>query len=421
MNRRVLYIIIFILAILIFGFLIYYVFFREIISPPANNANVANVNIAPPTNLVGNVNRVITNVNGAVNVNEVFINTNAPAVNKVVEPEAVARGGLTLAKTMISKYSMAPTLTNDGTMIYYEPDSNKFYSLSPDGKTKKELTDKKFPSAEKITWAPSKDKAIIEFPDNTKIIYDFNNDKQTTLPSEWQDVSFSPQGNQVAYKYMADNVDDRWLAVASPDGTQVQAIEPIGDKQDDVQVAWSPNNQVVATYRESIDSERQQIIFIGLHDENFKSLTTTGRGFEGLWSPKGDKILYSVYNAYSDYNPVLRIVDAEGDNIGQNDKSLGVQTWSSKCAFSSDNNDVYCAVPDNLDEGSGLMPESADSKTDTFYKINLQNGLKSILAMPESETGEASFSAASVFLSQDENYLYFTDKLTGKVYQIKLK
>lgn len=418
MNKRTLFIIIFALAIIVFGFLIYYVFFREIVAPPINNANVANVNAVTPTNLVGNVNRVIVNVNEAVNAE--VLNRNVPVVNAVIGPETVARGGRTLAKTIVSNYSLAPALTKDGSVIYYETDKDKFYRISPDG-TKKELSDKKFPSVDNITWAPDKDKAIIEFPDNTKILYDFNNNKQTTLPSEWEDISFSPQGNQVAYEYMAENADDRWLAVASPDGTQVQALEPIGNKQDDVQVAWSPNNQVVAMYREGIDAERQEIFFIGLHDENFKSLVTDGRGFEGLWSAKGDKILYSVYNSTSDYNPVLYIVDGQGDNIGLNKKNLNVQTWSSKCTFSSNNTDAYCAVPMDLDTGSGLIPSVADNKSDAFYRIDLQTGYKTILALPESESGETNFSATSVFLNSDENYLYFTDRATGRVYQIQLK
>lgn len=422
MNKRTLFIIIFILAILVFGFLIYYVFFRGIIPPPTNNANLANANVVTPTNLIGNVNRVITNVNAGVNMGVTNKNLNVAIVNKVVGPDSVARGGKTLAKNVVSDNSLASTLANDGkSVIYYDPITGKFYRISPDGKTKTQLSDREFPSVENIVWAPGKDKAIISFPDNTKIFFDFNKNEQITLPDEWEDISFSPQGNQVAYKHMADNVDDRWIAMANPDGTQVQAIEPVGDKQDDVQVAWSPSDQVVAMYREGKDASSQEIYFIGKYGENFKSLVTDGRGFEGLWSAQGDKLLYNVYNADSNYNPVLHIVDAQGNNIGQNDKNLDLQTWVSKCAFSSSNTAVYCAAPQGLDEGSGLDPSQADSKADNFYKIDLNTGLRSVLAYPESESGETSFSASSVFLSSDEDYLYFTDRATGKVYKIQLK
>jgi Tol biopolymer transport system component len=272
-----------------------------------------------------------------------------------------------------------------------------------------------------VVWSPRENKAIVTFPDGSKVLYDFDKKQQVTLPKDWADIEFSADGNQVAFKNLVENTDNRWLGVANPDGSNVQYIEPIGDKEADVQVAWSPTSQVAALYRESSTTASQEVYFIGLHGENFKSLQTDGRGFQGAWSPNGDKLLYNVYNSASNYNPTLWITNASGDNIGVNNTSLKVNTWASKCAFASGGGSVYCAVPNSLPDGTGLYPELAATTPDTFYKIDLTTGQQTVLAEPVNSRGSDTYTASNVILSPQGDYLYFTDIQTGLVYKIQLK
>jgi Tol biopolymer transport system component len=284
------------------------------------------------------------------------------------------------------------------------------------------MTSDAFPEAEDIAWAPSKDKAIISFPYDSKILYDFTQRKQYSLPKETAEFSFSPNSDKIAFKYKGENRDDRWLAVSNPDGSEAAIIEPLGDKDNFVSVNWSPNDQVIATYQQSADANNSDIIFLGQHDENFKSASVAGRDFRGVWSPTGQKMVYSVYNAESNYSPKLWVMDAMGDNIGEHNTSLEIATWADKCTFSSSNSsNIYCAVPKYLEAGSGLYPELADSVPDDFYMINTTTGAKTLLAVPISSSGYNNFNAQDVYLSANEDYLYFTDKNTGKVIQIRLK
>ncbi len=191
----------------------------------------------------------------------------------------------------------------------------------------------------------------------------------------------------------------------------------LGENADKVQIAWSPNNQIIATSRtgEPQGFDRQEILLVGMHGENFKSLIVEGWGFDYKWSPQGDRMLYNVYNSASDYKPLLWIVDAQGDRIGSNRRSLGINTWAEKCAF-ADNSTVYCAVPQTLERGYGMMPELADTIPDTFYKIDLSTGLKTPVAVPY-----GTYTASQVTISADGQYLYFTDKATGRLNRIQLK
>src|SRR3989338_2714976 len=58
----------------------------------------------------------------------------------------------------------------------------------------------------------------------------------------------------------------------------------------------------------------------------------------GNWStepvdPDGQSLLYSVSSPASEYKPALWIANAAGDSIGENRRSLGLNTWADKCAF----------------------------------------------------------------------------------------
>jgi hypothetical protein len=171
----------------------------------------------------------------------------------------------------------------------------------------------------------------------------------------------------------------------------------------------------VATYTKGLDFDRQEVLFIGLNGENFKSTTVEGRGLTYEWSKTGDRLLYSVYNTASNMKPLLWIVDAQGDTINENRQSLGINTWADKCTFAS-NTEIYCAVPTNLENGSGLVRSLADDNSDELYKIDLATGVKELIATPD-----GSYNVNNIIVDDAQSKLTFSDKNTGLLYQIKLK
>jgi len=157
------------------------------------------------------------------------------------------------------------------------------------------------------------------------------------------------------------------------------------------------------------------MFFIGFNGENFKSATIEGRGLQAQWSEDGDRLLYSVYNSHSNLMPQLWIVNSQGDDIGANRTNLNVQTWADKCNFSNDRY-IYCAVPEDLPEGSGLFPELALRTKDNLYKIDSYTGTKTLIAIPNGY-----YNISNLIITDDESELYFTDEGDQEVYQIKLK
>ncbi|PKL72321.1 hypothetical protein CVV26_02035 [Candidatus Kuenenbacteria bacterium HGW-Kuenenbacteria-1] len=419
--KKTILIILFILIITLLGFLLYFFFFKQ--------APLTTAPITTETNIF-KTGLPETREGAPKEIVEIDTKTGLPITQKIeeitpVNPEIpitykvspIATGGETQITSLPIENVQELTLDSNGSnLLYYQKDSGEFYRLSPDGEIKTLLTKDTYPNVEKIYWSPKKDKAILNFPDNAKIVYDFNQKKQYALPKNWNDFSFAPQGDSIAFKTTSSNPDKRWLSIANSDGTEYKAIEPMGENNNKVEVNWSPNQQVIALYSESIGIDQQEVYFVGQNKENFLSMIVEGQDFRSKWSPKGDKLLYSIYNAVTNNNPTLWIADAEGENIGKNRISIGLQTWADKCIFSSDNETVYCAVPRNLPEGSGFYPELANESPSDFYKIDTRTGQNYLLASP----ANTDYIIDQIILSGDEKYLYFTDKEKG-LRKIQLK
>ncbi|MBI4262123.1 hypothetical protein HY624_01195 [Candidatus Uhrbacteria bacterium] len=331
------------------------------------------------------------------------------------QPSQIADGGLTTVDHLTSDPVTQFTLAGDGkTPVVYNPKEGLFYRITPDG-TVTPLSSRIFRDVENVAWAKGATKGILEFPDGANILYNFATDTQVTLPREWQNFSFSPEGGSIAFKSLGRRDEDRWLAIANPDGSGAERIEHLGFKDNKVNVAWSPNNQVVATFPESQTGNDQEVYFIGRHQENFLSLPIEGRGFRSQWSPDGSHLLYSTYPIGGGSRPQLSIASAEGDAIGDTNIDLGLETWPEKCVFQN-TTVLICAVPTELPDGAGLFPKVADAIPDQFVRVDLQTGTKTILATPASNT-----TADHLVLSDDGKYLFFTNKRTGILERMQLR
>lgn len=401
------------------GFLLYKIFFSGNLVMPNGEEPTATSTGNLPSSGEGS-GQISTSTGNGIITGSDDITGNSPLDNPTGStqpdpntPSDIAIGGITTVKTLTTAPGIGLTPSSSGGVQYYNKDDGFFYKIDQSGKAVK-MSDKVFHDVQAVTWAPSKNKAILEYPDSSKILYNFETKKQTTFPSYWQDFSFSPQSDQIIAKSIALDPNNRFLTVASDDGSRVINIEEIGTNAT-VQTSWSPNNQIVATYSKSLDFNRQEVFFVGLNGENFKSTTVEGRGLTYEWSTAGDRLLYSVYNNNSDMKPLLWVVDAQGDNINQNRQSLDINTWADKCTFAS-NTEVYCAVPVGLARGAGLVRASADNNIDELYKIDLAAGTKKLIATPD-----GNFNINNLVVNNTQSQLTFSDKQTGLIYQIQLK
>jgi hypothetical protein len=297
----------------------------------------------------------------------------------------------------------------------YNPNDGKFYRVQDDG-TAVPMSNQVFFNVDEVTWGNRTDKAVLTYPDGSKILYDFTTDRQATLPRHWDGFSFSPQDDKIVTKAVGNSPENRFLVVANPDGTNARLIEELGENQDKVMVNWSPNDQVVAFAQTGspLGFDRQEILLIGKNQENFKGLIVEGRGFMPQWSPSGQNLIYSVYNTAEGFRPTIWFSGAVGDDVNANRRNLGLKTWADKCTWQNETT-AYCAVPEELGEGAALQRGLFANVPDDIYRVDLQAGTTVNLGRPDGNP-----SINKLLTSPDGSAVYFTDRLTGQLVRFEL-
>jgi len=403
-KKRIIGIIIFIVFIVVFGYIIYRIFFRS----PNQTGDTTGINGSISGQFPGSQNGNGTLGGLPTSGNLPVSDTATPSEDFFVPSDFPTVREITLDPVK------GTTVGANGGVKYYNQTDGKFYGVDSFGNAKL-LTEEVFYNVQNVVWSPTKNESNIEYPDGANIYYNFDTKKQVTLPKHWENFSFSENVEKIAAKSVALSAENRWLVVSNPDGTDVQLVEALGNNADKVTVDWSPNNQVVALAQtgEALGANRQDIHLVGINGENFSPLTVEGRGFESIWSPEGKKILYSVYNSRNNFNPELWIANAEGTTAGTGRKSLGLSTWAQKCAFQSERI-LYCAVPSDLQRGTGFAPDLANNTQDVFYRIDIESGSRTQL------TVDAFHVVQSMFLGDDGKNIYFTDKVQPGLYSLPL-
>ena len=415
--KKILIVLGFALVVVVLAWLIYSVFFaKQSLLPGIGTNNNTSTGTGLPTSPDGSGN---IGENGEIipipTSSDNQIQTDPQSPQNYGQASQIANGGVTKTTTLVSSPTVGATSgKNSNSIQFYNQADGKFYMVNESGDLIA-LSDKVFYNVQAVEWAPNKTKAVIEYPDGNKIVYDFSTEKQVTLPKHWEDFEFSSDSQKLVNKSLGTDPDNRWLIMSNSDGSQSKALEYIGTNDDDVIPSWSPNNQTVAMYTKGVDLNRSEVFFVGQNDENFKSTVVEGWGFEPLWSTDGQKLLYSVYSASNELKPSLWLVNAQGDNIGTNRTNLQVQTWAEKCTFASAT-EVYCAVPKSLEKGAGLYPELALKTSDDLYKINLSTGQKELIAIPD-----GAYNISSIVVSGDQKNIFFTDYVNSQIHKIQLQ
>ena len=400
-TKRILLIALFAASVVAIGSSIYFLFFRPLFGPETP------------------VEEVVETPSGSLP----SAATGRPSVSvpsgegRLTPADRIARGSVTQVTELTINKILAPIATGDGAH-FYNPQDDRFYTVDENGNTVV-LSSQTFPEASSVVWNDGANKAVIEFPDGSNIVYDFATETQVTLPSHWEDFDFSPTTDEIAAKSLALDPDNRWIVITKSDGTQTETIRALGEAEDKVDLNLSPNAQIIGfantdtTLTTGLD--RQTVIPLGRHNENLEGLTVEGMNFDSLWSPSGKQLLYSVSGSYSDYRPLLWSVLATSSSMGENRRSLGLNTWVEKCVFASESV-VYCGVPVSLPANAGLQPNLYEDEADAIYRLDITTGVSDLVAIPDED-----ISVQNPSLSADGSILYFTDARTEHLHMIRLK
>lgn len=326
----------------------------------------------------------------------------------------VADGGPVLTAQLTSSAITAPSLTNGNQISYYDSRDGKFYTIDASGNII-ELSGVSFPAAESVSFSASNEIVAIEFPDGSNILYNLSTETQITLPSHWEEFTFSSDSSQVASKSLGNSIESNALVVTSTDGSKTETVAALGRNADNITINFSPNDQIVAFSETGSNQSafgRSEIYLIDLNGDVAGSLIVDGSNFSALWSPNGTHMLYSVAEA-NNSTATLWYARASGANIGGERTQILLSTWVEKCTFSSAKI-VICAVPRIMVDSGGFDHRLVTSPDD-LYSIDITTGRTALLGSPASN-----LQMFNLNVSNDKSLLYFTDSF-GRLNTMRLK
>lgn len=404
--KFILKIVAFLVACVFLAFAVYFVFFRSAVTViTSNNGTTAGTAGTLPGSTTGTPGKPTTGGTGTTGTG-----------GTALTPSKVANGGATFTTLLTNTMIESPTVTANGTVAYYDPADGKFYTIDADGNVVA-LSQQTFPKADNVTFSAGATEAVIEFPDGSNVVYDFETAKQVTLPNHWEDFSFSGDGGEIAAKSVGTDESNRALVMTSADGSSTTVLANLGSNDKKVAVNWSPNNSVVGFSATGVNTGgsfgRQEIYLIGQDGSASGALIVDGTSFHAIWATDGKHMLYSVADPNDGYKAALWYADSRGDREGDSRRKMGIKTTVDKCTFTSATI-AYCAVPREMPNGGGSN-SSLITSYDDVYKLDVASGNARLVAIPAADTR-----IFSPTVSADGAYFYYTDS-SGRLNVIRLK
>ena len=383
--KKKLIIVIIVLAFILIGLLVYYFFFKKPITP-----------LEP---------------DGRLPITE-------EEEKKKEEEEKEKLRPFLKIKAISNEPVLSPTIAADkNQVIYYSRVNGNIWQSDFDGVNLTRISDANLENLIKVLWSPNKDSAITIFEDVlgnvAKFLYNLQDGKTTQLNKYTNYIVWSPDGKKIAYQYQNDFSGENTLSVSSPDGSNY--VVHMQTRIKNLKLDWPKGDELFFQEKPS-GIVTSAIYSLNLKTETFSKISSDVYGLNVNWSPDGSKMLYSKTSS-NGKNIGLHVVN----RIMSNPKTVDVATLVEKCAWSQDIRYAYCAVPKNITEAN-ILPDDFYKGTfasnDDFFKINLETG-ETIKLLEDSLMVE-DYDANDVFLSPDENYFFFVNKVNGLLYSIKL-
>lgn len=302
----------------------------------------------------------------------------------------------------------------DGQKVkYYLKSNGNVFESDFDGSDKVRISSNVLQNLLKVLWSPDRDKVIAIFEDNgllKKYFYDYNTGISVPLDRNVRHISWAPEEDKIAYQYYNAQTEDNNISVANPDGSEWENV--FQTRMSNLIVEWPKSGQI--SIRTKPSGLSQSVVYtIETASDNFEKVIEN-YGLSALWSPTGDKLLFSETNSQGE-KLKLKIVDLPNQLV----KELSIATLPEKCVWSQDNRTIFCAVPKNISE-SVILPDDYYKQSvvfdDEFWRVNLQTEEAIKIYTPEG----AVYDANDLLLSPQEDYLLFVEQKDGLLYSLEL-
>ena len=298
---------------------------------------------------------------------------------------------------------------------YYSTINGNVWQSNFDGTGLMQISSVELQNLEKVLWSFDKTKVISIFDKDGQIkkyFYDYTTDQSIDLNESIQWISWAPLENKVVYQFYDPDTKINKISIANPDDSDRQYI--FNTRIKNLIVEWPSEDQISIRTRPSGLAE--SIVYtLNPSTKALKEVLGDRYGLSALWSPQGNKILFSETDEQGK-NLKLKVADKDGQTV----RKLDVVTLPEKCVWSQDERIVFCAVP-RVISNEVVLPDDyykgVFSGTDDFWSINIETKEKTLLV--ETYQTKEDFDAYQLFLDDGESYLFFVNKKDGLLYSLR--
>ena len=322
--------------------------------------------------------------------------------------------------SQIKALSQEPVLgvTIEGQKVkYYSADNGNVFTSDFSGSGTTLTSSSVLLNLIKVLWSPDKNKVIAilnQDGKDKKYLYDYKTKSSTPLDDNIEWISWSPKEDRIAYQYYNSQTQENNISIANSNGSNWTNI--FQTRMKNLIVEWPKSDQVAIRTRPS-GLAQSDAYTISLSGNDFEKVIDKTYGLTLLWSPLGDKVLFSTTDSQGK-NLKLKLINLKTKTI----KELGVVTLPEKCAWSGDNRTIFCAVPKKISDFA-VLPDDYYKKiisfSDDFWRINTDEERVTPIYSTENEKA-AAYDAKDMLLSPLEDYLLFINQKDGRLYSLSL-
>ncbi len=287
-----------------------------------------------------------------------------------------------------------PTLSGDGKNVwYYIPQNGEIRSVSIQNTlTGSTLIAKIRPNATNISWGANK--TLAANYSTGAIYYDLNSNFSKKYDIKVKNPVLSKAGTEIAYNYFDENTGEGNISIADPKLESFKNI--LATRFANWQIGWLNDSKLILTKPQTVDNNPGSVFILDTVEKTLQNILELKNNLEVAWSPNGQKIIYSYSDPSTKQNGLYFM-----DIADKNEVPLNLDFDASKCVWSIDNKNVYCAGIDSF----VYFDATADSvKTQT---------------VANSQDADPS-SSANLFLTSTEDYLLFKNTKDGRLYGLSL-
>ncbi|MEP7162930.1 MAG: hypothetical protein ABI747_04180 [Candidatus Moraniibacteriota bacterium] len=268
----------------------------------------------------------------------------------------------------------------------------------------------------RVLWSPKRDRALaLVQNDSGSRWYSVSLEGKTATPlkPELSRLAWTNLGDGILYQYTDPGSGKGSLDMAAPDGSNWKKLADLGEGSSFITPV--PQSSLISFWKHPNGLEKNRLETITLTGDGKKALFADRFGTDFLWSKDGNRLLVGSVTEKGKFEPSLGVANGNGGEY----RDLLVPTLVSKTVWGKDHQTIFYALPNPFPR-EAVLPNDYYGKPiytkDTFWKMDVTTGKKARL-IPLDELKEG-VDATDLFLSSDESTLFFTDRVSSRLYRI---